>query len=54
MVLILNRADVISLLDMKDCMDVVESAFVELTNKTCVLPLRIGITPPDGLALYML
>jgi alanine dehydrogenase len=53
MVLIINRADVISLLDMKDCMDVVESAFVELTNKTCVLPLRIGITPPDGLALYM-
>jgi alanine dehydrogenase len=53
MVLILNRADVISLLDMKDCMNVVEKAFAELSNKTCVLPLRIGITPPDGLALYM-
>jgi alanine dehydrogenase len=53
MVLILNRADVISLLDMKDCMTVVEKAFAELSNKTCVLPLRIGITPPEGLALYM-
>jgi ornithine cyclodeaminase/alanine dehydrogenase len=53
MVLILNRADVISLLDMKDCMNVVEKAFAELSNKTCILPLRIGITPPDGLALYM-
>ena len=53
MVLILNRTDVISLLNMKDCMTVVEKAFAELSNKTCVLPLRIGITPPDGLALYM-
>ena len=53
MVLILNRADVISLLDMQDCMNVVEKAFAELSNKTCVLPLRIGITPPEGLALYM-
>ncbi|MFA6922828.1 MAG: hypothetical protein WC223_01115 [Bacteroidales bacterium] len=53
MVLILNRADVISLLDMKDCIGVVEKAFAELSNKTCVLPLRIGITPPGGLALYM-
>jgi ornithine cyclodeaminase/alanine dehydrogenase len=38
---------------MKDCMNVVEKAFAELSNQTCVLPLRIGITPPDGLALYM-
>lgn len=53
MTLILNRADVISVLEMKDCMDVVEKAFVELTNGTAVLPLRIGITPPEGLALYM-
>jgi alanine dehydrogenase len=53
MTLILNRANVVSLLDMKDCMNAVEKAFVELANKTCVLPLRIGITPPDGLALYM-
>jgi alanine dehydrogenase len=53
MTLILTREDVISVLDMKDCMDVVEKAFVELVNGTAVLPLRIGITPPDGLALYM-
>jgi len=38
---------------MKDCMDVVEKAFAELTEGTAVLPLRIGITPPDGLSLYM-
>jgi len=53
MTLILTREDVISVLDMKDCMNVVEKAFVELVNGTAVLPLRIGITPPDGLALYM-
>jgi len=53
MTLILNRKDVISVLDMKDCMDVVESAFNELANGTAVLPLRTPITPPDGLSLYM-
>lgn len=53
MPLILNRNDVISVLTMKDCMNVVEKAFAELSNGTAVLPLRIGITPPDGLALYM-
>lgn len=53
MPLILNRNDVISVLSMKDCMNVVEKAFAELSNGTAVLPLRIGITPPDGLALYM-
>lgn len=53
MTLILNRKDVMSVLDMKDCMDIVEKAFAELSNGTAVLPLRIGITPPDGLALYM-
>jgi alanine dehydrogenase len=53
MPLILNRNDVISVLEMKDCIDVVEKAFAELSNGTAVLPLRIGITPPDGLALYM-
>ncbi len=42
-----------SVLDMQDCMDVVEQAFVELANETAVLPLRINIKPPDGLALYM-
>jgi len=53
MTLILNRNDVISVLDMKDCMEVVENAFAELANGTAVLPLRANIKPPDGLSLYM-
>jgi len=53
MVLLLNREDVISVLRMKDCIDVLEKAFTELANGTAVLPLRIGIKPPGGLALYM-
>ncbi len=53
MTLILNKKDVMSVLEMKDCMDKVENAFAELSNGTAVLPLRIGMTPPDGLALYM-
>jgi ornithine cyclodeaminase/alanine dehydrogenase len=53
MPLILNRDDVIKVLEMKDCMDVVEKAFAELANGTAVLPLRTPITPPDGLSLYM-
>jgi alanine dehydrogenase len=53
MTLILNRKNVISVLDMKDCMDVVEKAFEELAKGTAVLPLRTPITPPDGLSLYM-
>lgn len=53
MTLILNRKDVMSVLDMKDCMHVVEQAFAELENKTAVLPLRTNIKPEGGLALYM-
>jgi ornithine cyclodeaminase/alanine dehydrogenase len=53
MPLILTRDDVIKVLDMADCMDAMEKAFAELANGTAVLPLRIGITPPDGLSLYM-
>jgi alanine dehydrogenase len=53
MPLLLSRDDVIKVLDMRDCMDVVEKAFAELANGTAVLPLRINIKPPDGLALYM-
>lgn len=53
MTLILNRNDVISVLKMKDCMDIVEKAFAELANGTAVLPLRTGIKPPDGISLYM-
>lgn len=53
MTLILNKENVVSLLDMHDCINVVEKAFAELANGTAVLPLRINITPPGGLALYM-
>ncbi len=53
MPLLLNRQDVMSVLEMKDCIDMVEKAFVELANGTAVLPLRINIKPPDGLSLYM-
>ncbi|MGA1819968.1 MAG: ornithine cyclodeaminase family protein [Thermoplasmatota archaeon] len=53
MVLLLTRDDVISVLQMKDCIDVLEKAFTELANGTAVLPLRIGIKPPGGLSLYM-
>ena len=53
MPLLLTREDVMSVLDMPTCMDVVEKAFAEMANGTAVLPLRIAITPPEGLALYM-
>lgn len=53
MPLLLDRSEVISVLQMADCMDVVEKAFAEMARGTAVLPLRINITPPDGLALYM-
>ena len=53
MTLILSRADVASVLEMGDCMVAVEQAFAELTAGTAVLPLRISITPDDGLSLYM-
>jgi alanine dehydrogenase len=53
MPLLLSRNDVMKVLQMPDCMEVVEQAFAELANGTAVLPLRIPITPPDGLALYM-
>jgi alanine dehydrogenase len=53
MTLLLNKNDVASVLEMKDCMDAMESAFAELANGTAVLPLRTAITPPEGLSLYM-
>ena len=53
MVLLLNRNDVVSVLEMGDCIDYLEKAFTEHANGTAVLPLRIAITPPDGLSLYM-
>ena len=53
MPLLLSRQDVIKVLDMKDCMEVVEKAFAEMSNGTAIMPLRTPITPPDGLSLYM-
>jgi len=53
MTLILNKNDVASVLDMKDCMEAMETAFRELANGTAVLPLRTAISPPDGVSLYM-
>ena len=53
MALILNRNDVMAVLNMADCMAVVEDAFAEMANGTAVLPLRINIKPPEGLSLYM-
>ena len=43
MPLLLTKEDVVRVLDMRDCMDVVEKAFAELASGTAVLPLRIGI-----------
>ena len=53
MALILTKEDVMTVLNMKDCIEVVEAAFLESNNGTAVLPLRTAITPPDGLSLYM-
>lgn len=53
MTLILSRGDVMKLLDMKDCIGVVEKAFAELTNGTADMPLRTAIKPEGGLSLYM-
>ncbi|MBU1320019.1 MAG: ornithine cyclodeaminase family protein [candidate division Zixibacteria bacterium] len=53
MPLLLTKNDVMQVLEMSDCMIVVEKAFAELANGTAVLPLRTSITPPDGLSLYM-
>jgi len=53
MPLLLTKSDVQKVLNMKDCIEVVEKAFAELSNGTAVLPLRINIAPTDGLSLYM-
>jgi len=53
MPLLLTRDDVIKVLEMSDCMEVVEKAFAELAFGTAVQPLRIKIALLDGLALYM-
>jgi len=53
MALILTRQDVMKVLNMKDCINVVEQAFLESNKGTAVLPLRTAITPTDGISLYM-
>lgn len=53
MVLLLEREDVESILDMTDCMNAVEGGFAELTQGSATLPLRTAIACPDGLSLYM-
>ncbi|MFC1499828.1 ornithine cyclodeaminase family protein [Candidatus Zixiibacteriota bacterium] len=53
MPLLLNRNDVQTVLQMNECIDAHEKAFTEMANGTAVLPLRTGISPPDGLSLYM-
>jgi len=52
-VLLLNQNDVIEVLDMAPCMEVVEKAFAELASGTAVLPLRINLFTEEGLGLYM-
>ena len=51
--LLLNKNDVMKVLDMSQCMEVVEKAFAELASGTAVLPLRINLFTQEGLALYM-
>ncbi len=51
--LLLSKDNVVKVLEMSDCMGVVEKAFAELASGSAVLPLRLNITPPDGLSLYM-
>lgn len=53
MPLLLSKDDVVKVLEMPDCIDVVEKAFAELASGTAVLPLRTPIAPPGGLSLYM-
>lgn len=54
-VLLLSRKDVQSVLNMKDTIEVMKSAFSELSEGTAVLPQRIVIpaTQQSGISLYM-
>lgn len=53
MTLILNRDEVSEVLNMKDCIEMVEAAFSELANGTADMPMRSNIKPPGGISLYM-
>ncbi|KPK19774.1 MAG: hypothetical protein AMJ70_08500 [Dehalococcoidia bacterium SG8_51_3] len=51
--LLLNQNDVIKVLDMAQCMEAVEKAFIELASGSAVLPPRINLFTEEGLGLYM-
>ncbi len=51
--LLLNQNEVMRVLDMAQCIDAVEKAFVELASGTAVLPPRINLFTEEGLGLYM-
>ncbi len=53
MPLLLNRQEVTRVLEMADCIDILEAAFTEMAAGTAELPLRTVIKAPDGLSLYM-
>lgn len=53
MTLILNRDEVATVLNMKDCIAIVEAAFAELANGSADMPLRSNIKPTGGISLYM-
>ncbi|MHA1975654.1 MAG: ornithine cyclodeaminase family protein [Candidatus Hodarchaeales archaeon] len=52
-VLLLNRKQVESVLDMKDTIKAMKTAFSQLSEGTAILPQRIVISSKKGLSLYM-
>jgi len=52
-VLLLSRKDVESVLEMKDTIEAMRSAFSQLSDGSAVLPQRIVISTKKGLSLYM-
>ncbi|MFX0172248.1 MAG: ornithine cyclodeaminase family protein [Candidatus Hodarchaeota archaeon] len=52
-VLLLSRVDVKSVLNMKETIKAIETAFKELSEGTAILPQRIVIPTKGGISLYM-
>lgn len=52
-VLLLSRADIESVLTMKETIEAIETAFKELSEGTAILPQRIVIPTEGGISLYM-
>ena len=52
-VLLLNRKQVETVLDMKDTIIAMKTAFSQLSDGTAILPQRIVISNKKGLSLYM-